>query len=107
MTHPSTEQLRRLIDERLVPQERDSVETHVNGCDACLEKLDAWQRLQPANRALLADLLLHPPCAEAPLGAGVEPCSNDTPPPSSNWPKFPGYEILAHVGGGMSHVYKA
>ncbi len=109
MTHPSAEQLRRLIGGGSLSQESASVETHVNNCDVCLELLEAWQRLQPSDWGLLADLLLHPPQADGPAGSSSEAShGGNAEPPSSGWPAFDGYELIEHVGGGgMGNVYKA
>jgi serine/threonine-protein kinase len=109
MTHPSVEQLRRLLGEQPLSDERESVETHVNGCDVCLELLEAWQRLQPADWGLLADLLFQQPSADVARGSSADSCPNADPAARpSSWPTFIGYELLDHVGsGGMGQVYQA
>jgi serine/threonine-protein kinase len=109
MTHPSVEDLQRLMAEDLLPDQKQSIEAHVNGCDFCLELMEAWQRLQPAEWDLLANMFLHPPGSDATVGSPDEaPRNGVAVPPPSTWPAFDGYELLDHVGsGGMGHVYKA
>jgi serine/threonine protein kinase len=107
MTHPSDEQLRRLLDESLPPPQRAPVEGHVNGCPACLERLEGWLRGPLDDRLLLADLLVQGPqnghVAAAPETI-VEPVA--VPPDA---PRTIGdHDVLLFMGaGGMGVVYKA
>jgi serine/threonine-protein kinase len=98
----------------------------VNGCDLCLEVLEGMQRKDQAEIHLLAGLIVTPPDdavshlatnGTAPSGTpegenlngharAVAPeCSGSD---QSDWPAFPGYEIIARVGsGGMGEIYRA
>src|SRR5262249_9112205 len=83
-------------------EERDAVTAHVDGCDACLERLDGLQRPGRSDLRLLADLLLDPPDEDTlPLAMPDEPVR------AGDWPQFPGYDVLDHIGrGGMGDVYR-
>jgi serine/threonine-protein kinase len=115
MTHPSPAQLHQLMAEELPAGERERLEAHVNGCDMCLEQLEAWQRSRPEDVRLLAGLFLHSPPAPEDTGHGTQGAEarNGSPAtgaalPPADWPSFPGYEIRARVGGGgMGEVYQA
>jgi serine/threonine-protein kinase len=117
MSHPSRRQLEQLLAEELPLSERGPVEAHVNSCDDCLRQLESLQRASPESRWFLANLVLHPPAEVVGTSglnghvllptqdaevAGVGPL-----PVPADWPSFPGYELLARMGGGMGEVYKA
>jgi serine/threonine-protein kinase len=106
MSHPSMEQLERLLADEFPPGSREPLEAHVNGCDECLARLEKLQRPHSAGLGLLVDLLVRPPAdmidraGEPSVDAGVS-----TP---AGLPSFAGYEVLARVGGGgMGEVFKA
>ena len=44
MTHPPEDQLLQLLADDVAPAGRAALETHVNGCDACLTRLEALRR---------------------------------------------------------------
>jgi serine/threonine-protein kinase len=112
MSHPSAEQLAALLAGDLPPEGRDPLETHVNGCDECLARLEALQRSRFAPLGKVVELLLSAPADltdEADRGAGPhEPSVNGEAPGPGGLPSFAGYEVLARVGGGgMGEVFRA
>jgi serine/threonine protein kinase len=109
MSHPSLHQLQRRLGETLSCDERNWVESHVNGCDTCLEQLEVLQRPRPAELRLLADLLLHPPPETRPAPvADCPPSAEGSVAGGTAWPTFAGHELLVRVAvGGMGEVYKA
>ena len=38
MTHPTEDQLQRLLADEVAPESRDVLEAHVNRCDECLAR---------------------------------------------------------------------
>jgi serine/threonine-protein kinase len=111
MTHPPEDELARLLADELAAEGRDALEAHVNGCDACLARLEAMRRSHPADVRLLVELLVRPPAGAA-EGDGEapphDPCADGAAQRGDPLPSFAGYEVLARVGGGgMGEVYKA
>jgi eukaryotic-like serine/threonine-protein kinase len=110
MSHPTPEELDRLLAGVLPPGECQRVEAHLNTCEACLERLEMLQRPRPPEVALLAGLLLQPPPAAAPAGrnGSADHGEQGGMEPAAEWPIFAGYDLLQRVGsGGMGEVYKA
>jgi WD40 repeat protein/serine/threonine protein kinase/tetratricopeptide (TPR) repeat protein len=134
---PSPEQLQRLLDEQLSEPEQAALSEHVDGCAACLAKLerltaatsgirsptpsgqgqrarDQEQRKAGEGQDFLDQLKQKPPSPEhadlnrASSGSTVESERSPTGRRAAEWPVVAGYEILAVLGqGGMGVVYKA
>src|SRR4051812_25314134 len=82
---PTTQELRRLLEEDLGSVSGRALEPHVEGCPHCQQQME---RLAME------------------LSAGE--CSDDAPAATSPWPRLAGYEILGELGrGGMGVVYQA
>jgi eukaryotic-like serine/threonine-protein kinase len=108
MSHPSLDELKRLLGEDLDRGERKRIEAHVNDCDTCLERLDAMQRQQPMEVRLLTELLIQPPVAVAERNGTAESGCVPALGAQSGWPSFEGYDLLEYVGGGgMGEIFKA
>jgi hypothetical protein len=111
VTHPSQDQLARLLADELAADGRAELEGHVNGCDECLRRLDAIRRSDRADLGLLVELLVRPPAdCVAPRGNAhsAELLANgEARTDGDRLPAFAGYQLLARVGGGMGEVYKA
>ena len=53
MTHPTEDQLRRLLADDVASECRDVLEAHVNRCEECLTRLEGMRRGRPDDLRLL------------------------------------------------------
>lgn len=119
MTHSSVEELQQLLEDELPPEKRDIVESHVNGCDHCLEQLEALQRAPQSDLRFLAEMLLSEPvdpvCTEQaehsdarlPEDTKVARLETGDPAPMACGTKIGHFEVVEEIGrGAHGVVYK-
>jgi hypothetical protein len=125
---PSIEQLRNLLAEQVDDAEREWMESHIESCAACRERLEelsgtlvlkgmlperhpeSWSQHDPGSDFLERLRETPAPLAAQVGAADTLPDGGPTPvaKTAENWPNVSGYEILGLLGhAGMGVVYKA
>jgi WD40 repeat protein/serine/threonine protein kinase len=93
---PDPDQLQRLLDERLSPEEHSMLAEHLQHCPACQRTLEEKTDFAAGRLPPLPHLL-----AET-LGEQA-----NAPRSTAGLPSVPGYEVLEELGRGMGIVFKA